>query len=73
MGRYEDLKFQNQIDSFFIDKWCAKNVRKVSFCSECIHYEECKKKGGSVSPRAIEHKKNAPKGSFLEEFYYKKD
>lgn len=42
-------------DPFFIDKWCAKNVRKVSFCSECMHYQECLEAGHSLSPRAMEH------------------
>lgn len=41
---------------FFVDRWCAKNVRKVSFCQECLHYAECLKAGKSLSPAAQRHK-----------------
>lgn len=43
------------VDPFFIDKWCAKKVRKISFCAECYHYEECCKLGYSCSPMAQAH------------------
>lgn len=42
-------------NSFFIDKWCAKHIRKVSFCEECLWYDKCKAQGFSVSPAAQEH------------------
>ena len=48
----EEVKKKKKEDAFFIDRWCAKNVRKVSYCEECLHYKECKAKGESVSPRA---------------------
>lgn len=41
---------------FFVDRWCAKNVRKVSFCQECLHYGECLKAGKSLSPAAQNRK-----------------
>ena len=43
-------KFANE----FIDRWCAKNIRKVKCCAECLHYQECLEKGASVCPSAIE-------------------
>lgn len=47
---------QLQNKYFYIDKWCANHVRKVLCCENCLHYEECLKKGESVAPTAIEHK-----------------
>lgn len=48
-------------DPFFVDKWCAKHIRKVSFCEECLHHAECLEKGHSVAPSAIERKERESK------------
>ena len=48
-------------DPFFIDKWCARTIRKVRWCAECLHYYECKQKGASVAPSAIAHALNKKK------------
>ena len=53
----EDQTNQDLSQAFFIDKWCAKHVRKVSFCSECLHYRKCLEKTESIAPAAIEHNK----------------
>lgn len=41
-------------DKNFIDLWCARNVRKVQSCEECLHYQECLEAGHSLAPRAEE-------------------
>lgn len=41
-------------DKDFIDLWCARNVRKVQSCEECLHYQECLAAGHSLAPRAEE-------------------
>ena len=46
----------NKPQPFFVDKWCARNIRKVSDCHLCIHFNECMAQNGSVAPAAIEHK-----------------
>ena len=46
----------------YIDRWCARNVRKVNECKDCLHFEACKKAGHSLSPTAIEHANTNKKG-----------
>ena len=46
---------QQSNELYFVDKWCAKNIRKVKSCKECMHCEECTKAGHSLAPSAIEH------------------
>ena len=46
---------ETKMTSLYVDKWCAKNVRKVIDCTQCLHYEECRKAGHSISPRALKH------------------
>ena len=41
-------------ERLYIDPWCARNVRKVNNCRNCLHYFECEEAGCSVAPRAIE-------------------
>lgn len=39
-------------DPFFVDKWCAFHIRRVSFCEECLHYKACLAAGASLAPSA---------------------
>lgn len=45
------------IEKPYIDKWCARTIRKVSACKDCLHYDECKLAGHSIVGSAIEHNK----------------
>lgn len=38
-----------------IDPWCARTIRKVWDCRQCLHYDECMAAGHSIVPSAIEH------------------
>lgn len=45
------------IEKPYLDKWCARTIRKVSACKDCLHYDECKLAGHSIVGSAIEHNK----------------
>lgn len=45
------------IEKPYLDKWCARTIRKVSACKDCLHYDECKSAGHSIVGSAIEHNK----------------
>ena len=62
-------KKEDPSDAFFIDRWCARHVRKVSFCAECLHYQECLVAEEPGSPSAIEHRK-AKKGETVTNYEY---
>ena len=46
----------NKPQPYFIDKWCARHIRKVVDCHLCLHFNECRSQRASVAPAAIEHK-----------------
>lgn len=45
------------IEKPYLDRWCARTIRKVSACKDCLHYDECKSAGHSIVGSAIEHNK----------------
>ena len=49
---------QNKPEAFFVDRWCARRIRKVADCHLCLHFHECRAQDASVAPAAIEHREN---------------